>query len=162
MKIVKVEIENYKSIKSLTFNYPESGLLVLVGENNSGKSNIIRALDLICGESWIGKEKLDDHDYYLRDKSNHISIKLYFDNERSVSFVPEDSKWGITYYSSWEQSNFTKMPFGSSIKDDFPSTYLGADRTLDKHLSFYDWTLIGRIRKAFPQKGNIGIKRTTR
>ena len=50
------------------------------------------------------------------------------------------------------------MSFGSSIKDDFPSTYLGADRTLDKHLSFYDWTLIGRIRKAFHKKVTTEIK----
>lgn len=147
MKLSKVRIRNFKSIKELDFDFPSSGILVLVGENNSGKSNIIRAIDLICGESWIGKEKLEDHDYYLRNKAQDIEISLFFDNQRSVKFSPNESKWGITYYSNWEQT--FKMPFGRGIKDDFPSTYLGADRTLDKHLSFYDWTLVGRIRKAF-------------
>lgn len=147
MKLLKVKIKNFKSIKEIEFEYPESGILVLVGENNAGKSNIIRALDLICGESWIGKDKLENHDYYLRDTSLDLQIVLYFDNKRSVRFKPDEGKWGITYFTDWSQT--TKMPFTSNIKEDFPSTYLGADRTLDKHLSFYDWTLIGRIRKAF-------------
>lgn len=156
MKLSKIKIRNFKSIKELDFDFPESGILVLVGENNSGKSNIIRAIDLICGESWIGKEKLEDHDYYLRNKELEIEISLFFDNGRSVKFSPNESKWGITYYSNWAQT--MKMPFGSGVKDDFPSTYLGADRTLDKHLSFYDWTLIGRIRKAFHKNVSTKIK----
>jgi putative ATP-dependent endonuclease of OLD family len=156
MKLSKIKIKNYKSIKDLEFNYPESGILVLVGENNSGKSNLIRAIDLICGESWIGKEKLEEHDYYLRNKEAEIEISLFFDNGRSVKFSPHESKWGITYFSNWDQT--VKMPFTSQIKEDFPSTYLGADRTLDKHLSFYDWTLIGRIRKAFHRNVTPQIK----
>jgi putative ATP-dependent endonuclease of OLD family len=156
MKLSKIKIKNYKSIKDLEFNYPESGILVLVGENNSGKSNLIRAIDLICGESWIGKEKLEEHDYYLRNKEAEIEISLFFDNGRSVKFLPHESKWGISYFSNWDQT--VKMPFTSQIKEDFPSTYLGADRTLDKHLSFYDWTLIGRIRKAFHKNVTEEIK----
>lgn len=156
MKLSKIKIQNYRSIKEIEFDFPESGILVLVGENNAGKSNIIRAIDLICGESWIGKEKLEEHDYYLRNKANNIKIDLFFDNKSSVHFNPDNGKWGVSYFSDWEQYN--KMPFGNSIKDDYPSTYLGADRTLDKHLSFYDWTLIGRIRKAFHKNVTEPIK----
>jgi putative ATP-dependent endonuclease of OLD family len=162
MQLSKIKIKNYKSIKDLEFNFPESGILVLVGENNSGKSNLIRAIDLICGESWIGKEKLEEHDYYLRNKEAEIEICLFFNNGRSVKFSPHESKWGITYFSNWAQTS--RMSFSSQIKEDFPSTYLGADRTLDKHLSFYDWTLIGRIRKAFHKnvtdeiRGQLNIK----
>lgn len=163
MKLSKLKIKNFKSIKELELNFPESGILILVGENNAGKSNIIRAIDLICGESWIGKEKLEDHDYYCRNQDLNIEINLFFDNKYSVNFSPNSNKWGLNYYQNWEQT--TKRPFGTpSIKEDFPSTYLGADRTLDKHLSFYDWTLIGRIRKAFHKnvtdeiRGNLNEK----
>ena len=102
MKLSKIRIKNFKSIKELEFDYPESGILVLVGENNSGKSNIIRAIDLICGESWIGKEKLEEHDYYLHNKNLDIEINLFFDNGRSVKFSPNESKWGISYFLNWE------------------------------------------------------------
>ncbi len=50
MKIKKIQIKNYRSIKELEFE-PQS-LCALVGENNSGKSNILNAIDLLLGESW--------------------------------------------------------------------------------------------------------------
>src|SRR5690554_4269812 len=135
MKLSKIQISNFKSIKELTIEFPESGILVLVGENNAGKSNIIRAIDAICGDSWYGREKLEDHDYYLRNKGNQIQINLFFDNGKFVNFRPTPNDWGIKYFLDWSGRN--KVPFGSpSIKEDFPSTYLGADRTFDKHLSF--------------------------
>lgn len=150
MKLRTVHIKNFKSIKNLEFNFPDSGMLVLVGENNSGKSNIIRAIEAICGEGWYGKEKLDDHDFYLRNRENLIDVTLSFDNNRVVRFRPNAQDWGIKYYSNLAQT--ATMPYGTNVKDDFPCTYLGADRTFDKHLAFYDWTLIGRIRKAFHRR----------
>jgi putative ATP-dependent endonuclease of the OLD family len=150
MKLKKIHIKNFKSIKDLEFEFPDSGILVLVGENNSGKSNIIRAIDAICGEGWYGKDKLEDHDFYLRKRENAIAVTLSFDNNRVVRFRPTAQDWGIKYFSNLAQT--ATMPFGTNIKDDFPCTYLGADRTFDKHLAFYDWTLIGRIRKAFHRR----------
>jgi putative ATP-dependent endonuclease of OLD family len=155
MKLKKISIKNFKSIKDVEFDFPESGILVLVGENNAGKSNIIRAIDLICGESWIGKEKLEDHDYYLRDKKNEIEIDLFFDTGNSVHFSPNNGKWGVSCFDDWNQQ---QRNYQFQIKELFPSTYLGADRTLDKHLSFYDWTLIGRIRKAFHKNVTDDLK----
>ncbi len=155
MKLSKVKIQNYRSIKDVEFDFPKSGILVLVGENNAGKSNIIRAIDLVCGETWIGKEKLEDHDYYLRNKANNIKIDLFFDSGHSVQFNPENGKWGMQCYDDWNQQS---KNYQLQIKEIYPSTYLGADRTLDKHLSFYDWTLIGRIRKAFHKNVTEPIK----
>lgn len=155
MKLAKIKIQNYRSIKEIEFDFPESGILVLVGENNAGKSNIIRAIDLICGEAWIGKEKLEDHDYYLRDKRNEIKINLFFDSGNSVHFSPENGKWGVSSFDDWNQQ---RRNYQLQIKEIFPSTYLGADRTLDKHLSFYDWSLIGRIRKAFHKNVSEELK----
>ena len=42
MKITHIQIENYRSIKNLELGF--SNFLVLIGANNSGKSNILRAL----------------------------------------------------------------------------------------------------------------------
>lgn len=149
MKLKSVSIKNFKSIKELEFEFPESGILVLIGANNAGKSNIIRAINAICGEGWYGKDKLEDYDFYQRKRNNQIEINLSFDNGSIASIKPTSKDWGMGYFNSKNIKIYTL------IKDDFPCTYLSADRTLDKDLSFYDWTLIGRIRKAFHNKASI-------
>jgi len=42
----------------------ESGALVLLGENNAGKSNVTRALDILFGDTWPGSRRLEDHDFH--------------------------------------------------------------------------------------------------
>ena len=106
-------------LEKIEFEFPESGILVLVGENNAGKSNIIRAIDLICGEAWIGKEKLEDHDYYLRNKANNIKIDLFFDSGNSVQFNPDNGKWGVQSYDDWSQQS---RNYQFQIKESYPST----------------------------------------
>lgn len=43
MKIKKISVENFRSIKTLDFDFRD--LTVLIGENNAGKTNILKALD---------------------------------------------------------------------------------------------------------------------
>lgn len=59
MKIKKIEIKNYCSLRDLTI-YPKD-ILAMVGRNNSGKSNLIKALELF----FEGSIKLvDDECFY--------------------------------------------------------------------------------------------------
>ena len=50
MKIARVRIENYRSIKQLDFS--PNNYCALIGENNAGKSNILKAINLVLGETW--------------------------------------------------------------------------------------------------------------
>lgn len=144
MMLKKVSIRNFRSIREMDFVFPDNNLLILVGHNNAGKSNIIRAIDLICGETWINPERLEDHDHYQRDRERPVYIHLEFDNGNHVSFS-SGAKWP-TYKDGYGQKIY------SVIKDDFPCTYLAADRTLDKQTTFYDYSLIGKIRKSFHKR----------
>jgi AAA15 family ATPase/GTPase len=49
MHLSKLLISNYRSIQELTLKF-EKGKNIIVGKNNAGKSNIIKAIDLILGE----------------------------------------------------------------------------------------------------------------
>lgn len=49
MKIQKIAIRNYRSLRNLTI-YPKH-ILALVGRNNSGKSNLIKTLELFFKSS---------------------------------------------------------------------------------------------------------------
>src|SRR5690242_7766371 len=117
MKLTRVSIRNFRSIKELSFNFPESGFLVLVGTNNAGKSNIIRAINAICGEEFFNSDKLETHDYYLRDSKNHPRIQLSFDDGNLAQYS-EHKSW-VEYLGP----GGSKLQFGRKIKEEFPCTY---------------------------------------
>lgn len=50
MYISKVKIKNYRSIKDLTINF-NPGKNIIVCKNNSGKSNIIKAINIVLSEN---------------------------------------------------------------------------------------------------------------
>jgi putative ATP-dependent endonuclease of the OLD family len=146
MKLKRVRIENYRSIKKLEFDFPESGLLVLVGTNNAGKSNIIRAIDAVVGDAWFGSQKVEQYDHYLRDRSRVIKIELEFDDGNIACWASDREKYPLQYLRP------DGTPVRRNVKDDFGCIYLGADRTLDKHVGFNDWSLLSKIRRHFDRK----------
>ncbi|MBA7493096.1 hypothetical protein ES702_03651 [subsurface metagenome] len=73
MKIRKIEIKNYRSLHNLTI-YPKD-ILSLVGRNNSGKSNIIKALELF----FKGSTRLINDECFYNHKTNEpIEILITF------------------------------------------------------------------------------------
>jgi putative ATP-dependent endonuclease of the OLD family len=77
VSISKVVIENFRSVKSASFT--TGSLCTLIGENNSGKSTLMRALNLVLGESWPSERSFDESDFHLRDTSGPIQIDVFFD-----------------------------------------------------------------------------------
>lgn len=61
MKISRVHIENYRSIKSLDFS--PNNYCALIGENNAGKSNILKAINLVLGETWPSDRTFTEEDF---------------------------------------------------------------------------------------------------
>lgn len=73
MKIKKVKIENFRSIKSVEFDF--LNLTILIGENNTGKTNILRALDLFFSSTVRG---IDEECFCNKDMRCDISITVTF------------------------------------------------------------------------------------
>jgi len=64
-----MRVRNYRSIGDwVDVRLPEHGPLVLMGENNAGKSNLVQALDLLLGESWPGSFHPEEHDFHGRNR----------------------------------------------------------------------------------------------
>lgn len=79
MKICRVFINNYRGIKEGTVYL--DGNEVLVGDNNSGKSTIFEAIDLVMGPDRLSKRPvIDEHDFYAGE---------YFANDNSVEITIE-------------------------------------------------------------------------
>ncbi|MDK2929031.1 MAG: hypothetical protein PWP73_622 [Methanococcus sp.] len=76
MYLSKVHIENYRSIKELDLTF-DQGKNVIVGKNNAGKSNIIKAIDIVLGErvpDWNKYENISKSDFFNADTSEDILI----------------------------------------------------------------------------------------
>lgn len=156
MKITQVHIENFRSIENLTLQFPEAGILTLVGPNNAGKSNTIRAINNIIGESWFKGETADIIDFYNREQTRTIKIEITFNNGWSVAF---DSSANWPEYKDENGSRITpyNIPEGSSgsVKEDFPCTYLPANRSLEDNLQFNSYRLMGKIAKSFNARAQV-------
>lgn len=75
MKLVRLEIRNYMSVEDLCGSKAIAfdGLDCLVGKNNVGKSNILKAIRYL-----LEGERLDIGHYYRRDSEREIDIRAYF------------------------------------------------------------------------------------
>lgn len=66
MYLSRLYINNFRSIRELDLRFSK-GKNVIIGRNNTGKSNIVKALDLVLGESnptYAKSENITDTDFY--------------------------------------------------------------------------------------------------
>lgn len=100
--IKKIEIKNFRSIQSLSLD--TNRLAILVGKNDTGKSNILRALNLFfSGEVMPGMPFSFDRDYNILDipgknkQARQVLIRLEI-------FLPESYTKKNGDYVIWEKT----------------------------------------------------------
>jgi len=99
MKIQKIEIRNYRSLHNITI-YPKD-ILALVGRNNSGKSNVIKALELF----FEGTVKLVNGECFYNHKTKEpIEIVVTFEKL---------SDWEKGQFEPWMQED--KLVVGRKV-----------------------------------------------
>ena len=76
MKITRIIIRNWRSVKDADFE--PADMTILVGANNAGKTNILSAINFLMGDRWPMPGNLLDSDFYLSDRRREIFIQLYF------------------------------------------------------------------------------------
>ena len=105
----KFLIKNYKNIgieKEVSIDLPEhGGLSVIIGENNAGKSNVLKAIESL-GNSYLDKEDYPNYTFYdfspNEESSLTPTIGYYTDDkvenkEYSVKTRLPDAKWTKKY-----------------------------------------------------------------
>lgn len=76
MYLSRLVVRNYRSIKDIDLKF-NKGKNVIVGRNNSGKSNIVKAIDLLLGETspaWNKSDNITDNDFYKGNTEESIFI----------------------------------------------------------------------------------------
>lgn len=79
MKIARLKVKNFRGIKRCEIIF--QGHTGLVGDNNTGKSTILEAIDLVLGPERLSRYPvIDEHDFYagqyIGDEENPISITV--------------------------------------------------------------------------------------
>lgn len=88
MKLVEIKIENFRGIRSL--HLPLDGLTVLIGENNTGKSTVLEAIQQVLTRGFGVRRggQFTEYDFHLKDATatpqtaEPISITLHFAEEQ--------------------------------------------------------------------------------
>lgn len=64
MKIRQILIKNFRGIRSAVLTLPAHA--VLIGDNNTGKSTVLEAIDLVLGPDRLSRRPpVDEHDFFL-------------------------------------------------------------------------------------------------
>lgn len=147
MKINRIQIQNYRSIKHL--NFMPGNITALVGPNNAGKTNILSALNFLLGERFPMPQGLDDKDFYGRTRDNDLRIKVWFEkNQENIASAYFEyiaaSKEGRARFET-TASGSRPQYLSNEVRQNFPLVYLDAARSFDAQFGSSRWSLFGQI-----------------
>jgi len=153
--IDRLIIKNFRSIENL--DLAMGTLNALVGPNSSGKSNILKALNIIIGPRWPREDNFEDDDFYNRKKDSPIHIEIRFSQPVSswkaavdgfrltydgsdLQFVGID-KNGVTAKDKEKKDVW----INSALRDQATMMYLPLERQSSNQVRASTWTLYGKL-----------------
>lgn len=161
--ISKIHIKNFRSIKDLIIE--PKNLCGLVGMNSAGKTNILKALNILLGETYPTERSFSKDDFYNRCYEEEIFIQIWFEeplekckltskeNNNKEYCFPDSFIFKHTKKESASISTeFTVINqdgrafYGSdAARNQISFIYIPSDRNLEKQMSVSQWTLLGKI-----------------
>ncbi|MHA4844524.1 ATP-dependent nuclease [Flavitalea antarctica] len=109
MYLSRLKIKNYRSIKQLDLRF-KKGKNVIVGKNNAGKSNIIKAINILLGENsptYAKSDNITENDFHAGNKTESIIIfcELTRDEQEQLNYEEIYKCFGFKCHieiSEWE------------------------------------------------------------
>ena len=162
MRIARIRIENFRGIKQAEILLPEHA--VLVGDNNTGKSTVLEAIDLVLGPERLARQPpVDEHDFYAG---------RYFDADGNpvpivvevvvIGLVDEQTRHFRNHLEWWNQTTSVLIdgppPEGTDADSVLPALRVLFKGTYDKEEDDF----VGRTYFASPTNddGSLEVFRT--
>lgn len=164
MNISKIIISNFRSVSYLEIKNPTQ-LCAILWPNSAGKSNVLKAIDLVLGEWWATKWKVTKEQFY--NPQEPLRIEIYFSDKivlsdkrikcasvtmtyNENSFTCEGRLWDDTY---WDQSWYR---WGwHYISDEFKQKcsfiYIPSQRDLADQMRVWSWTMLWKMMQRIYQ-----------
>lgn len=154
-KVKKLKISKFRSIDECTVEFRKNMPVILFGQNNAGKSNVIRALSIILGEQYPRTIVPEDSDFFMRNRTVPISISVEFDGLLADSFT--ELRWHHDRGNKSEPTSFEGIrPIGNpkwpsnEERNDCIAIFIGAERNLTYQLSYSTkYTMLSRLMHRF-------------
>jgi predicted ATP-dependent endonuclease of OLD family len=151
--IRRIIINNFRSIEHR--DIPLGSMNAFIGPNNSGKSNILRALDTVIGDTWPSRP-FTDRDFFQHDTTRTIEILVLFDaalqcDQTVHGFrLAYDLAHGVDY-NAVDDAGDVLIAFNrpkrvtNEMRNEVALLYLELDRQSERQLRPSTWTLYGKL-----------------
>lgn len=110
MKIKKIAIRNYKTIKKLSVDF-FNDITLIVGKNNIGKSNVLKAIEIFFKCLEEGKPGDLDYDDFVKN-STQLYLSLVFCN---IDILEKNLKKSLVDESSKKRSNQERIKYFETL-----------------------------------------------
>lgn len=153
MFISKISIQNFRSIKKLVID--PSNLCALIGPNSTGKTNVLKAIDLVLGEGWTTKAKVARE--LFCDPAQPIEIEIEFSSP--IEFTKKNGHPGSVSSIKLEMSLEPDLAVTTTInegekfwdQEQFKKAchfvLIPSERNLEDELRVSQWTMLGKLMK---------------
>lgn len=172
--IKRLKVKNFRSIQNLDIEL--SSINAFIGPNNAGKSNIMKALNLILGETYPTNRSFTEKDFFNYDNSRKIEIEVHFQNPINIdtlqvfgfklefdgnqcNYLAIDQTGKVLTYSSGRE-----VKVSNKMKEESILMYIGLDRQASQQIKPSRWTIYGKLlnylAKAIPNDKTEYFRRT--
>lgn len=166
MKISKVKIENYRNFENEIINFNNKTLII--GPNDVGKSNLIRALRLLLDKSLSQVDiEPEEKDFNIYTDAGSFKIEIEFDDYDEIKdehvmaslgkYFSEDEKLKLTYIGYRDREETFKIYIGEVEEENEATSrfylktinlvYLNSTRNLVNYLKKGKERLIRRFKE---------------
>jgi len=160
-RLRSLKVQKFRSIESAEIEFPVGMPVVLFGQNNAGKSNIVKGLSIILGEQYPRYYQPEENDYFLRSLSEPMTIIAEFAEDEALAdrYVAlhwkHDRQAGAdqTTFLGVEKSGVANKWIKSEEREDCMLVMVEAERNLKYQLSYTSkFTMLSRLMHRFHQK----------
>jgi putative ATP-dependent endonuclease of OLD family len=141
MKIERIEIRNFRSVKSIDIAC-STKINAFIGENSVGKSNIFDAINWSLGPVYPSFNSTLPQDHFMGDPANEIKITLCFDDGKYLQLA---ENWVDQRRNKKSGLNLSANYITDIERQKYCSAYLGVDRSILDYSPSNRWSLMGRI-----------------
>ncbi len=158
-RLSRLRIKGFRSVgEECEISVPAGTPVVLIGENNAGKSNIVKAIDVLLGEHWPGTRGVEDHDFWGREPHDAtIEIEVFADGLLCSKAGEIESLFWACHSDAPREPRFRALTPdhderwpSRELRQQCQAMIVNADRRLSYQLSYTSkWTFLSRLMHRF-------------